>query len=378
MFGGEKMRKAALAAVITAVVLMLSGCGENAYRKDKEIKVGLLLSQQAVTEQASELLWGIETAEEDLERKYGQQGYTITTEVFDDGGKKGEAAHQAEKILEREDIDFVFVLSRDEELEKAAKKLEKGKKITFWLDEEGEAVRQKGGKYQFANLYSLQAQAETVINHLQGGGIKNLAVVYTPVGFSYQEYLALRQAAEQNGITICAELELAQRTPDDAVKTVRESGAQAVAVLAGNTTKNVDLVRAVRKLMPEAVVLSDHTVDQTETLKTDARALEGTLIPCGIKTQWEAAELNSVIQRYEAVYKDTTQVGRVSHGYFSLSAVADGTVECGTADPRTLEKYFRSPSSARYQFGEDGTLIYDSIPILQAKNGVFEILIRED
>lgn len=71
---------------------MLTGCGGNAKREDKELKIGFLGSRQAVSESAPELLWGMETAKEDLNRKYQEQGYTVTVEFFDDRGEKGGAA----------------------------------------------------------------------------------------------------------------------------------------------------------------------------------------------------------------------------------------------------------------------------------------------
>ena len=155
----KKMKRIFLAAAM-AGVLVLTGCGGNAKREDKELKIGFLGSRQAVSESAPELLWGMETAKEDLNRKYQEQGYTVTVEFFDDRGEKGGAAEQAKEILAREDIDFVFVLSQDEALEKAAKRLARGGRTTFWLDEAGQAARGKKDQYQFYNTYSLAAQAE--------------------------------------------------------------------------------------------------------------------------------------------------------------------------------------------------------------------------
>lgn len=369
----KKMKRIFLAAAM-AGVLVLTGCGGNAKREDKELKIGFLGSRQAVSESAPELLWGMETAKEDLNRKYQEQGYTVTVEFFDDRGEKGGAAEQAKEILAREDIDFVFVLSQDEALEKAAKRLARGGRTTFWLDEAGQAARGKKDQYQFYNTYSLAAQAEAAADYLRGSGVRRIAAAYTPGGVSKQEYEALCAAAEQSGIEISAVAELDRQTPDEAVKSLRDADVQAVAVLAGSTNKNVDLIRAVRKQMPDVTVFSDHTVDQTSVLKSDAKTLEGTIIPCDIQTQWDGAELNALIERYQAVYKEDSQVGRVSHGYFSLAAAVDAAVACGTAEPKTLDQYFKSPSSARYLFDENGALRYDDIPMLQARNGVFEIV----
>lgn len=359
------------------VSLVLTGCGKQTMREDKEIKIAFLCSYREINDTVPELFWGMDMAVEDLNRKYRSQGYTVSTEFFDDGGEKGGAVKQAKQILEREDIDFIFVQSRDPELHKAVKKLGKEDRVTFWLDEIGQAARGKHGNYQYYNTFSLAGQATAMAKYLQAQEITRLAVLYLPDSSSETKYEGLVSAAKKCDIQIVGKLKLEKTPPDKAMKAIRYSSAQAVAVLAGDTSKNLDLIRAVRKMMPEVMILSDQTVDQASVLHTTAEPMEGVVIPCNVKTDWNPDELRSVIDRYENIYKDNTQAGRFSHGYFSVVAAADAVVACGTAEPKTLDQYFKSPSSARYKFDGNGNLIFEEVPVLRAEDGVFEIVSAE-
>lgn len=358
---------------LTAAVL-LAGCrGQENPRQDKTLRIGFLGSQQTISQETPEILLGLDLAMEDLNRKYGQRGYDISYEFFDDKGESGGAAAQARAILGRKDIDFIFVLSQDPQLQKAAKRLAGGQRLTLWLDEAGQAARRENARNQFYNTYPIEAQAEAIVSCLVQREVRKAAVLYQPEGFTGAEFAALKAAAQEAGLELTGQA-LNPETQPEAFAQSLQGGAQAALILTGESQQNLRFIQAVREAAPQLTVVSDHTVDRLSLLREDAAALENVLIPCNLKTQWDANELDGVIRRYQAVYQDDTQVGRVSHGYFSAAAVVDAAVHCGAAAPELLGQYLRSPSSPRYQFDSEGMLQTDTVPMLQARDGVFQIL----
>lgn len=361
-----------LVLLITSAVLC--SCSGSKEKEDKVVKIGIVGSYKSIMEKSAEFLWGIDLAINDLERAYEKYGYTVETEFFDDQSVLDETPKKATEALNRDDIDVVFVYGAEGNLESAAKKLNKGSKVVFWMDEKGQNYRLIEEKNQFYPVYRLKAQAEAVMKTLSDEGVYSVAMVYKDEDYSAHIYNTMTLAAKKFGIQVIKTVDLKRQSSEEVIDSLLIAEPQAVALLCNDGEKNAELVGEVKKQIPDAYILSDYSIDSSKIIDDYGTSLDGTIIPCNVQTKWEEERLKTVIERYEGIYNGKSQLGKVTHGYFSTMAVVDGIITCGTSDAKLLGEYFRSERSNIYKFDEFGDLIYDEIPVLQAENGVFEIM----
>lgn len=356
----------ALVSFAIVIGLFLTGCGA---RSDKEIKIGLICSQINVSNTYPEMLTGMEFAAEDIERKYNKSNYTVSIEIFNEKSESGNSVIQAKKALGDKNIDYIAVMSSDENLDKTADVLSDGKKITFWLDDGGHSARLNEYKNQFYLTYDLSDRAAGLANYLLDKDIKSLSVLYSAKNANGGIGQALIAEADSAGITTDSQVMLNSFSFEEYKLKLKKDMPDAVAVVTEEPEENLKIIRGVKTILPDCIIVTDSYMDNADFIEENQWLMEDVIIPTRIKNDWDDEEIEKISERYKTLYGKDVETDWFFHGYYALMELADATVNCKTAKADTVSKYLTSTSVGRYHFNNAGIIISDDLSAQIVKNG---------
>ena len=361
----KNIKTNALASLVI-IALFLTGCGA---RFDKEIKIGLVCSQSDISNDYPEMLTGMEFAAEDIARKYNKGEYSVSVEIFNDKGESGNSDAQAKKALGEKSIDYIAVMSNDDFIDRTGETLGDGKKVTFWLDDGGHLARGNESKNQFYLTYDLSDRATGLTNYCVKKKVKSLSVLYSAKNSNGGIGHALIEEAGSAGIDTDSQVMLNSFSFDEYKEKLKKDMPDAVAVLTDEPEENIKIIRGVKTILPNCVILTDSYMDNADFIKKNQWLMEGVVLPSRIKSDWNKNEINKISERYETLYGKEIETDWFFHGYYALMELAEATVNCKTSKADTVNKYLTRSSSGRYNFNDAGIIMCDDLSVQIVKNG---------
>lgn len=352
--------------LMAVIVLGLTGCGTY---NDKEIKIGLICSRNEISDKYPDMLLGMEFGVEDAKSKYGNEKYNISVEIFDDKGQSEEAAVQAKKALNDKSIDYIAVMSSDERLDLASEILAGGKKITFWLDDLGQAVKCDEYSNQFYLTYDISDRAEMITDFLKKENVETLNVLYSAKNANGGIGHELIQEADSLGIKVTSQVMLNSFSSEEYKTKLKNEMPDAVAVMTENPEENAKIIRAAKMVLSECIIVTDSFMGDINFVKKSQWLMEDVVIPPEIKSDWDESEVDKIEERYEAIYGNPVQSERFFHGYFALMELVEATVNCKTSKADTVCKYLTSPTAGRYGFNNAGVIKIGDATVIKIKDG---------
>lgn len=348
------------------IALFLNGCGA---RSDEEIRIGLVCFQNDISNAYPEMLTGMEFAAEDIERKYNKGNYSVSVEIFNDKGENGNSVILAKKALGNKSIDYIAVMSSDDNLDKAAEILGKGKKVTFWLDDGGHLARGAEYKNQFYLTYDLGDRAAGLTNYFIKKNVKSLSVLYSAKNANGGIGQALIEEAKAAGINTDSQVMLNSFSVDDYKEKLKKDMPDAVAVVTEEPEENIKIIRGVKTVLPDCIVVTDSYMDNADFLKKNQWLMEDVIIPTRIKSDWNKEETDKIGKRYKTLYGKDIETDWFFHGYYALMELAEATVNCKTSRADNVNKYLTSSSAGRFHFNNAGIIMSNDLSVQIVRGG---------
>ena len=342
-----------------ALLLTAAGCGAAAREggDDKHIKIAVLDTQWVFSADDS-YQNGITMAIEDLNALYGDQGYTISYEFYDDGSLFQQGMEAINAISADPEITAVVGTSSLNILDVAADVLNSAGKLLITYYSAPDSLFENGYTMVFRNCYGESSLGSAIAAYaVEREDMNRIAIYHSDTDYEGEMARAFLRGVEGSDTQV---VDVATTTPVDTeleeilarwealdVDTVFVSqyyGEDAFAIL-----------RQVRTAFPEMNILGDFSFDYTDYLLADQAVSDDIYIAHPVPLE-PSAEVDAFYQRYRETYGAEPTQWAVQL-YDSVRMVADTAVRIGSTDPADIAQAFHSEGGYA---GVGGTIAFDA------------------
>ncbi len=375
------MKRYLLGLLALAMLLGMAGCASSqaAGGDDRTIKIAVMDSSLVYSSDDS-YENGIAMAIEDLNTLYGEQGYEISYEFYDDGAFYQQGLGVINEILADPEITAVVGTSSLNLLDVTADVLNSAGKLLITYYSSSDSLFENGYTHVFRNCFGENDLGSAIAEYASGRpDIERVAVYHSDTSYERGMVQAFLRAAQGTGLQI---VDIALSTSleselDEILRRWETLDVDTVFVSQYDAYYAFDILQRVRGINPGMNILGDFSFDYTDDLIANAGISDDIYIAGPVAIE-PSAELEEFYQRYEEKYGSEPTQWAVQL-YDSVRMVADTAVRIGSTDPTDIAQALHdengySAVSGTVMFDEKGKLSGRTPRIMVSENGAFDFI----
>lgn len=353
------MKRLFLGLLILAM-LGMAGCGSSqaaAGAGSRAIKIAVM-DTDVVFSSDDSYLNGITMAIEDLNTLYGDMGYEISYEFYDDGAFFQQGIGVINEIVSDPEITAVVGTSSLNILDVTADVLDSAGKLLITYYSSSDSLFENGYTHVFRNCFGENDLGAAIASYAaQNPNMNRIAIYHSDTSYECGMVRAFLRAAQGTGlqvvdITLSTSLE---SELDAALERWQELDVDTVFVSQYDAYYAFDILQRVRGMDPDMNILGDFSFDYTDDLVANADISDDIYIAGPVPIE-PSAQLNEFYQRYEEKFGSEATQWAVQL-YDSVRMVADTAVRIGSTDPTDIAQALREDGGYS---GVSGTITFDA------------------
>ena len=362
-----------------------TGCvskGGSGGAESKTIKIAVMDST-VVFDSDNSYENGITMAIEDLNTLYGEQGYEISYEFYNDGAIFQQGMDAINKIASDPEITAVVGTSSLNLLDVSADVLDGAGKLLITYYSSSDSLFENGYTHVFRNCYGESDLGGAIAAYAAARrDVRRVAVYHSDTEYERGLVRAFLRGSRGSGVEV---VDIVTTTPleaelDAALERWEELDVDTVLVSQYLAEDSFEILRKARTMNPDMNILGDFSFDYTDDLLANGDVSDDIYIAGPLAVD-ENPELEKFYQRYEQRYGSTPTQWAVQL-YDSIRMVADTAVRIGSTDPTVIAQALREQGG---YVGVGGTLAFDgkgrltgrTPRIMVSRDGMFSFL-QED
>ena len=362
-----------------------TGCvskGGSGGAESKTIKIAVMDST-VVFDSDNSYENGITMAIEDLNTLYGEQGYEISYEFYNDGAIFQQGMDAINKIASDPEITAVVGTSSLNLLDVSADVLDGAGKLLITYYSSSDSLFENGYTHVFRNCYGESDLGGAIAAYAAARrDVRRVAVYHSDTEYERGLIRAFLRGSRGSEVEV---VDIVTTTPleaelDAALERWEELDVDTVLVSQYLAEDSFEILRKARTMNPDMNILGDFSFDYTDDLLTNGDVSDDIYIAGPLAVD-ENPELEKFYQRYEQRYGSTPTQWAVQL-YDSIRMVADTAVRIGSTDPTVIAQALREQGG---YVGVGGTLAFDgkgrltgrTPRIMVSRDGMFSFL-QED
>ncbi len=362
-----------------------TGCapkGGSGGAESKTIKIAVMDST-VVFDSDNSYENGITMAIEDLNTLYGEQGYEISYEFYNDGAIFQQGMDAINKIASDPEITAVVGTSSLNLLDVSADVLDGAGKLLITYYSSSDSLFENGYTHVFRNCYGESDLGGAIAAYAAvRRDVRRVAVYHSDTEYERGLIRAFLRGSRGSEVEV---VDIVTTTPleaelDAALERWEELDVDTVLVSQYLAEDSFEILRKARTMNPDMNILGDFSFDYTDDLLTNGDVSDDIYIAGPLAVD-ENPELEKFYQRYEQRYGSTPTQWAVQL-YDSIRMVADTAVRIGSTDPTVIAQALREQGG---YVGVGGTLAFDgkgrltgrTPRIMVSRDGMFSFL-QED
>ena len=362
-----------------------TGCvskGGSGGAESKTIKIAVMDST-LVFDSDNSYENGITMAIEDLNTLYGEQGYEISYEFYNDGAIFQQGMDAINKIASDPEITAVVGTSSLNLLDVSADVLDGAGKLLITYYSSSDSLFENGYTHVFRNCYGESDLGGAIAAYAAARrDVRRVAVYHSDTEYERGLIRAFLRGSRGSEVEV---VDIVTTTPleaelDAALERWEELDVDTVLVSQYLAEDSFEILRKARTMNPDMNILGDFSFDYTDDLLTNGDVSDDIYIAGPLAVD-ENPELEKFYQRYEQRYGSTPTQWAVQL-YDSIRMVADTAVRIGSTDPTVIAQALREQGG---YVGVGGTLAFDgkgrltgrTPRIMVSRDGMFSFL-QED
>lgn len=360
---------------VIAIIMLLSGCVKNTIQGAKEIQFAVM-GDKALYDYDESLLNGVRMAIDDCNELYGQKGFHVSMELYDDEGIYEKGIIIAHSIVEDEGITAVLGSQNYNIINSAAEIFENAEKIFITPDGANDETLNEGYSFIFRNTHSSNDMGISLAQYAINNGFHKLAVCIK--GPEYiEEFIRSFYRESQNSDLRIVDYYTKTNTGDEFEEVFERwelLGVDCVVIIHDSMPDAFNLLRATRSKAPSMMILGDTNFDFKEKLEEYGEFSDNIVITELLSMEHgEKQKLfeSRYVEHYEAKPDDYAL-----QGYESIKMIVDTAVSIDTNDSaliaQELHKSGYDGIAGTICFDEKGNLLSRLPKILISKDGVFQ------
>ena len=370
-------------ALLLSAALLLGAVGcasaDAGMADDKTIKIAVMDTEVVFVADDS-YTNGIAMAIEDLNALYGDQGYTISYEFYEDGSVFQQGMEALNAIRSDPEITAVVGTSSLNILDVAADVLDSAGKLLVTYYSAPDSLFENGYTMVFRNCYGESDLGRAIAAYAAGReDINRIAIYHSDTDYEQNMVRAFLRGIEGTDTQV---VDVATTTPLEAELTTllerwETLGVDTVFVSQYLAEDAFDILRLVRTANPEINVLGDFSFDYTDYLLADGDVSDEIYIATPIPLE-PSAEVDAFYARYREKY-GTEPTQWAVQLYDSVRMIVDTAVRIGSTDSADIAQALHDEQGydgvgGTIAFDAEGRLIGRSPRIMVSENGMFNFV----
>ena len=377
---GEKMKKIIALLLSGALLLPAVSCAPSAAGgDDKNIKIAVMDTEVVFVADDS-YINGITMAIEDLNALYGDQGYTISYEFYEDGSVFQQGMEALNAIRADPAITAVVGTSSLNILDVAADVLNSDGKLLITYYSAPDSLFENGYTMVFRNCYGENDLGSAIAAYaVSRDDMDRVAVYHSDTDYERAMAQAFLRGVAGTDVTV---VDVATTTP---LKAELEAMLDRWETLEVDTVfvsqylaeDAFDILRLVRSRNPDIHILGDFSFDYTDYLLADAAVSDDIYIATPVPLE-PSDEVEEFYQRYREKYGAEPTQWAVQL-YDSIRMIVDTAVRIGSTDSVDIAQALHgeqgySGVGGTIAFDQEGRLVGRQPRIMVSENGMFNFV----
>lgn len=353
------MKRLFLGLLILAM-LGMAGCGSSqaaAGADDRAIKIAVM-DTDVVFSSDDSYLNGITMAIEDLNTLYGDMGYEISYEFYDDGAFFQQGIGVINEIVSDPEITAVVGTSSLNILDVTADVLDSAEKLLITYYSSSDSLFENGYTHVFRNCFGENDLGAAIASYAaENPNMSRIAIYHSDTSYEcgmVRAFLRAVQGTDLQVVDIALSTSLESEL-DATLERWQELNVDTVFVSQYDAYYAFDILQRVRGMDPDMNILGDFSFDYTDDLVANADISDDIYIAGPVPIE-PSAELNEFYQRYEEKFGSEATQWAVQL-YDSVRMVADTAVRIGSTDPTDIAEALREDGGYS---GISGTITFDA------------------
>lgn len=365
--------KCYLTAVL-AIIMFLSGCGENTIQGTKEIQFAVM-GDKALYDYDESFLNGVRMAIDDCNEQYGQKGFRVSMELYDDEGIYEKGIVIAHSIVEDEGITAVLGSQNYNIINSAAEIFENAEKIFITPDGANDETLNEGYSFIFRNTHSSNDMGISLAQYAMNNGFHRVAACIKGPEYM-EEFIRGFYRESQNSDLRIVDYYTKTNTGDEFEEVFKRwelLGVDSVVIIHDSMSDAFNLLVAIRSKNPYMMILGDTNFDFKEKLAEYGEFSDNIVI-----TELHSMEHGEKQKLFERRYLEQYEAQPDDYalqGYESIKMIVDTAVSLDTNDSaliaQELHKSGYNGITGTIRFDEKGGLLSELPKILISEDGMF-------
>ena len=373
--------KKIIALLLSGVLLLpaVSCAPSAAGGDDKNIKIAVMDTEVVFVADDS-YINGITMAIEDLNALYGDQGYTISYEFYEDGSVFQQGMEALNAIRSDPAITAVVGTSSLNILDVAADVLDSNGKLLVTYYSAPDSLFENGYTMVFRNCYGENDLGSAIAAYaVSRDDMKRVAVYHSDTDYERAMAQAFLRGVAGTDVTV---VDVATTTPLKAeIEAMLDRwealGVDTVFVSQYLAEDAFDILRLVRSRNPDIHILGDFSFDYTDYLLADAAVSDDIYIATPVPLE-PSDEVEEFYQRYREKYGAEPTQWAVQL-YDSIRMIVDTAVRIGSTDSVDIAQALHgeqgySGVGGTIAFDQEGRLVGRQPRIMVSENGMFNFV----
>lgn len=374
------MKKLCVLLLSAALLLPPGGCASSAAAgtDDKTIKIAVLDTEVVFVADDS-YTNGIAMAIEDLNTLYGEQGYTISYEFYEDGSVFQQGMKALNAIRSDPEITAVVGTSSLNILGVAADVLDSAGKLLVTYYSAPDSLFNNGYTMVFRNGYGESDLGAAIAAYAaEREDINRVAIYHSDTDYERTMARSFLRGVEGTGLEV---VDVTTTTPlqselDAMLERWEALQVDTVYVSQYLAEDAFDILRLVRHKNPDMNILGDFSFDYTDYLLADGDVSDDIYIAQPVPLE-SSAKMDDFYERYREKY-GTEPTQWAVQLYDSVRMIGDTAVRIGSTDPEDIAEALRQDGydgvGGSLAFDAQGRLTGRSPRIMVSENGKFDFV----
>ncbi|MFZ5827670.1 MAG: ABC transporter substrate-binding protein, partial [Bacillota bacterium] len=308
-----------------------------AAQKPSEIRIGVIGPETGGAAQLGQAQKNAVTmAVEEINAKGGVDGMQIKVFFEDDEGSPTKSANAATRLIHETKVSVIIGAIHSSATLADMAVTQKAGIPQITAGSTGASITEQGNPYIFRTAVNDALQAEALVKHAKGRGLKKLALITASDDYGQSGAKLLRSAAEKEGLQVVTAENFANGDKDfkGQLLKIQEKGADSL-FFWGLYTEAALIAKQARTLGINVPLFGGSGIATGKLMELGGAAVEGMVITQSFLPD----DPDAMVQEFVKKYKGRFNVDPIPHGaqaYDTVYVIADAAKRAKSTDPAKL------------------------------------------